>query len=138
MLRGENPFKNGNQYEPMFYPRSENALHSKNKLNRSRLKSGLANVKFCNCVRQMHRHVRNRGCVAEQRKEPFNNDNISLNSGNHIDIDEVRTIYEFTEFPNGSFHENRHNSKAGDLHTTMNPSTNEPLPGQVWDLEILS
>ena len=150
LLRGDNPFKNRNQFVPMFYPRSENALHNRNKLNRTRLKSGLANVKFCNCSNQAHRHVRNRGCVTEESSTSIKDNNknntavrrngsiTSKQSSHLMDIDEVRTIYDdindqtFSELLNGSSFNGdkdevdgfvKHIPASGDLHTTATTTT---------------
>lgn len=151
LLRGDNPFKNRNQFVPMFYPRSENALNNHNKLNRTRLKSGLANVKFCNCAQQVHRHVRNRGCLVEPTRQASST-SIKSNNNNEkkgsltrkkslhlIGIDEVKTIYDeiddqtFAELlkrsPNEAVDETdggiKHVSSTGDLHTISTTTTLE-------------
>ena len=134
IMRGENPCKNNNtDYIPMFYPRSDDALKGHNKLNRTRLKSGLANVKFCNCPRQMHRHVKNRDCIPEQQRGN------TENKENKPVLDSEKTIvYDLDDKMNVvaplKMKSNGHlASKQTNGHIS---NGNGHLPGQVWDLDI--
>ena len=99
-LRGENIFKDRKQYQPMFYPRSDSALHDHNRLNRKRLKSGLSSVKFCNCSKQKHRHIKNKDCNL-RRSDTANKDDENFNLQDEID----REIFELNK-------ENEMNSKT--------------------------
>ncbi|XP_066936646.1 uncharacterized protein [Clytia hemisphaerica] len=134
IMRGENPYKNNNNYTPMFYPRSDDALKGHNKLNRTRLKSGLANVKFCNCPRQMHRHVKNRDCIPEQKRG-----SAMENKENRPDLDSEKTIvYDLDDKMNVVAPlQMKSNGQLSSKPTNGHISNgNGHLPGQVWDLDI--
>jgi len=150
----------GDQYQPMFYPRSDNALHDHNRLNRKRLKSGLSSVKFCNCSKQKHRHLKNKDCsprsgTDNKKDENFNiQDEIdkelaAMNKENNVNSTQVRIYQSNGNIPknkdilhqsNGTVPKtNGHANGYANGHVLNAKEINtcgDSLPGQVWDLDI--
>ena len=79
-------------FKPMFYPRQATALLDSKRLLRSRIKSGLANVKFCSCPVKKGRHVLGNPCkVYAEKNAGTENSNITVTGvGKTIKISEKK------------------------------------------------